>query len=267
MSGKGMYTAVSGAIAQSARMDTIANNLANVNTTGFKKDRQIFNEYLTAYEKMPDSMQIGRIPASVESFYDMNGGDKSYVDSAGTYTSFTQGSLKNSGSNLDMAIEGKGFFEVLTPEGVRWTRNGSFQLDNSGKLTTKDGFPVLREGANDPAQRVIQLGDRNVTVTDRGDVYTGDNLIARMSVVSFVDPDQIQKQGSSLYKLKENSTATPLAAVDARVHQGFIEGSNVNAVEEMTEMITAQRLFETTQQAIKAYDHMDEKLIGGLGKL
>src|SRR4051812_1771409 len=106
MSTKGVYTAVSGAIAQSSRLDTIANNLANANTTAFKKDKQVFNEYLTAHEKMPDTMEVPRVPASVESFYDMNGGDKSFVDAAGTYTNFTQGTLKNTGSNLDMALEG-----------------------------------------------------------------------------------------------------------------------------------------------------------------
>lgn len=264
---KGMYTAVSGAIAQSARLDTIANNLANANTTAFKKDRQVFNEYLTAHEKMPNTMEVPRIPASIESFYDMNGGDKSYVDSAGTYTNFSQGALKSTGSPLDVAIEGKGFFEILSPQGVRWTRNGSFQMDGNGRLVTKEGYPVLHEGTQDPTQRTIQLGDRNVTVTDHGDIYQGDNLVARLSVVDFTDPDQIQKQGNSLYKLKENSTATPLAANAVRLHQGYVEGSNVNVVEEMTDMITAQRLFETTQQAVKAYDHMDEKLISGLGKL
>src|SRR4051812_3767067 len=186
MSSKGIYTAVSGAMAQSSRLDTIANNIANANTTAFKKDKQVFNEYLTAYEKQPDTMQVPRVPASVESFYDMNGGDKSYVDSAGTYTSFQQGSLKSSGSNLDCAIEGKGFFEVLTPQGVRWTRNGSFQIDNSGKLATKDGFPVLKDGTGDPAARAITIGDRNVTITDRGDIYNGDNQIGRLAVVSFV---------------------------------------------------------------------------------
>ncbi len=267
MSGKGMYTAVSGAIAQSSRLDTIANNLANANTTAFKKDRQIFNEYLTAYEKMPDTMEVPRVPASVESFYDMNGGDKSYVDSAGTYTNFSQGLLKNTGSTLDLAIEGKGFFEVLTPQGVRWTRNGGFQIDGTGKLVTKEGYPVLRDGFQDPAQRTLQLGDRNITVTDRGDIYQADNLVGKISVVNFSDPDQIQKQGNSLYKLKENSTLAPVAAADYKLHQGYVEGSNVNVVEEMTDMITAQRLFETTQQAVKAYDHMDEKLINSVGKL
>ena len=98
MSSKGIYTALSGAMAQSSKLDTIANNLANVNTTSFKKDRQMFQEYLTAYEKNPDVIAVPRIPASVESFYDMQGGDKSYVDSAGTYTNFDQGGLKQTGN-------------------------------------------------------------------------------------------------------------------------------------------------------------------------
>jgi flagellar basal-body rod protein FlgG len=262
-----MYTAVSGAIAQSARLDTIANNLANANTTGFKKDRQVFNEYLTAYEKLPDTMQVPRVPASVESFYDMNGGDKSYVDTAGSYTSFAQGTLKNTGSTLDFSIENKGFFEILTPQGVRWTRNGAFQIDGTGKLVNKEGYPVLKEGAGDPNQRIIQIGDRNITVSDHGEVYQGETQVGRLALVDFIDPEQVQKQGNSLYKLRDNSNATPVAASDAKVHQGFLEGSNINVVEEMTDMITAQRLFETTQQTIKAFDHMDEKLISGLGKL
>lgn len=267
MSGKGMYTAVSGAIAQSARLDTIANNLANANTTAFKKDRQVFNEYLTSYEKMPDTMEVPRVPASVESFYDMNGGDKSYVDAAGTYTNFTQGNLKNTGSPLDIAIEGKGFFEVLTPQGLRWTRNGSFLIDGTGRLVTKEGYPVLRDGAQDPTQRSIVIGDRNVMVSDRGDIYQGENLLGKLAIANFADADQLQKQGNSLYKLKENSSAAPTPASEYKLHQGYVEGSNVNVVEEMTDMIAAQRLFETTQQAVKAYDHMDEKLISGVGKL
>lgn len=267
MSVKGIYTAVSGAIAQSNRLDTIANNIANSNTTAFKKDRQVFNEYLTSYEKGPDTMQVPRVPASIESFYDMNGGDKSYVDTAGTFTNFSQGSLKPTGSSLDVAIEGNGFFEVLTPEGVRFTRNGGFLIDGTGTLVTKDGFPVLKEGAGDPTQRSIQLGDRNVTISDRGDVYVGDNQVARLAFVAFSQRDVLQKQGNSLYKIRENSQATPVAAVEGKLHQGYIESSNVNVIEEMTDMISAQRLFETTQQAVKAYDHMEEKLIGGLGKL
>ncbi|HEX4922791.1 MAG TPA: flagellar hook basal-body protein, partial [Bdellovibrionales bacterium] len=137
MSTKGVFTAVSGAMAQSARMDTIANNIANVNTPAFKKDGQLFREYLTSYEKQSDVIEAPRDPATIESFYNMQGGDKSYADNIGTYTDYTQGSLKQTGNPLDLALEGKGFFEVLTPQGIRYTRNGTFHQDAEGRVVTK----------------------------------------------------------------------------------------------------------------------------------
>lgn len=267
MSSKGIYSAVSGAIAQSSRLDTIANNLANVNTTGFKKDRQVFSEYLSAYEKPNDVIQVPRIPASIESFYDMQGGDNAYVNPAGTYTNFEQGGLKSTGSPTDIALEGKGFFEVLTPDGVKFTRNGVLQVDGNGRLVTKEGFPILREGQNDPTQRTLQVSSRNITVSQAGDVYDGGNLLGRLSVVEFANPDELQKVGSSNYTQKQNAQLPPQPAREARIHQGFVETSNVNVVEEMTDMITANRVFEATQQAIKAHDQMDDKLINQVGKV
>ena len=268
MSGKGIYAAVSGAMAQSSRLDTIANNLANVNTTAFKKDRQVFSEYLSAYEKPNDVIQVPRVPASIESFYDMQGGDTAYVNPAGTYTNFSQGLLKATGSPFDVAIEGRGFLEVLTPQGLRWTRNGALQVDGEGRLVTKEGHPVLRSGQNDPAQRMIQLASRNVTISHAGDVYDGGNQVGRISVVDFAENDALQKVGNSYYSLKENfGEEAPIAAAESRIHQGFIEGSNVNVVEEMTDMITANRVFEATQQAIKAHDQMDDKLINQAAKV
>lgn len=263
---KGIYTAVSGAMAQDARLDTIANNLANVNTAGFKKDRQVFNEYLTAYEKQPEVIEVPRIPASVESFYDMQGGDKSYVDSNGTYTSFSQGPLKTTGSPLDFCLEGKGFFEVLTPQGVRYTRSGGFQVDANGRLVTKNGDPVLRQGNQDPAQRMIQVKGRKLTVSASGDIYEGGARVGRFSLLNFLKPDDLQKVGGTYFQMKADATTTPVVAENIKVHQGALEGSNINVVDEMTNMITAERTFQATQQAIKAFDHMDDKLINGVGR-
>ncbi|HRO68072.1 MAG TPA: flagellar hook basal-body protein, partial [Pseudobdellovibrionaceae bacterium] len=144
MSLKGVYTALSGAIAQTQKLDTIANNIANVNTPGFKRDEVTFQEYLTANEKEQQVMNVPRVPASIESFYDMQGGDKSYVDLKGTFTDQSQGSLRPTGNKFDIAIDGKGFFEVMTPQGVRLTRAGNFTMDGNGRLVTKDGFPVLK---------------------------------------------------------------------------------------------------------------------------
>jgi len=267
MSSKGIYSAVSGAMAQSSRLDTIANNLANVNTSGFKKDRQIFSEYLSAFEKANDVIQVPRIPASIESFYDMQGGDNAYVNPAGTYTNFEQGTMRSTGSAMDVAIEGRGFFEVLTPQGVRWTRAGALQVDGNGRLVNKEGHPLLREGQQDPSQRLIQLNSRNVTISQAGDLFDGGNNIGRLGVVDFDNLDDLQKVGGSLYALKGNARSQPRPASEMRVQQGFIEGSNVNVVDEMTEMIAANRVFEAAQQAIKAYDQMDDKLINQVGKV
>ena len=266
MSSKGIYTALSGAIAQSAKLDTIANNLANVNTTSFKKDQQMFQEYLTAYEKNPDVIAVPRIPASIESFYDMQGGDKSFVDSEGTYTDFTQGHLQATGNTNHFGIDGKAFFEVLTPSGVRWTRNGSFVRNVQGQLATKEGHLVLREGQGDPAQRTINLGTNAMTVSQNGQIFSNGAEAGRLALVEFDKHDVLDKVGSSLYKLKNNAQVTPKVSTGVVVQQGYLEGSNVNIIQEMTEMIAASRVFESTQQAIKAFDQMDDKLINQVGK-
>lgn len=266
MSSKGIFTALSGAMAQSQRLDTIANNIANANTASFKKDQQTFSEYLTANEKPVDVIQVPRVPASIESFYDMQGGDRGYVDASGTYTSFSQGQLRPTGSTMDMALEGKGFFEILTPQGVRLTRNGQFKIDNNGSLVTKDGFPVLREGSQDPAQRKINVDGRNLTVSKSGDIYSAGNLAGRLSVVEVANPDSLQKVGNSSYALKANYAETPFPATETEVQQGFVELSNVNMVDEMTDMITASRSFEAAQKAMKAFDQLDEKLVNNVPK-
>ncbi len=269
MSVKGVYTALSGAMAQSLQMDTIANNIANVNTPGFKKDTQVFNEYLTANEKEQTGMPVPRIPASIESFYDMQGGDQSFVDSKGTFTDFSQGSLKRSGNPLDMAIDGDGFFEVATPDGVKLTRAGNFTMDGNGRLVTHEGHFVLSAGGEgaDPASRAITLdGNQMLTVNDRGDIFQGTELVSRVSVVTVPDRDALQKMGNSLYGFKAGHNPEIQNKENASIRSGFIETSNVNVVQEMTDMIKTQRIFESTQKAISAYDSMNDKLVNVVGK-
>lgn len=270
MSTKGIYTALSGSLAQSLKIDTIANNIANVNTTGFKKDQQTFSEYLTANEKEQEVIQVPRVPASIESFYDMNGGDKGFVDSAGTFTNFEQGSLKSTGGKLDVAIDGKGFFEVSTPAGVQLTRAGNFSIDGNGTLVTKDGFPVLLEGANEasPEQRTVRFsGQAQAVISDGGEIFEGDRRLGKISLVQVNNLDALQKVGNNNYSFKSNMTPDLVSVAQPNLKQGFIETSNVNIVNEMTDMIMAQRVFEGTQKAIQSYDAMADKLINVVGNV
>lgn len=266
---KGVYTALSGAIAQSTKLDTIANNLANVNTPGFKRDQQVFQEYLTANEKAPTTIPIPKDVAAIESFYNMQGGDKSYVDAKGTFTDFSQGSLKSTGNSLDVAIDGKGFFEVATPGGVRLTRAGNFTLDGNGQLVTKEGYPVLLAGGEgaDPAARTIRIqGTEPLSISDGGDVYEGTQNLGKISVVTVNNPDSLQKMGGSLYSFKSNIAPDMQTIANPSLRQGFLETSNVNIVQEMTDMISTNRVFESTQKAISAYDQMADKMVNVVGK-
>lgn len=269
MSLKGVYTALSGSMAQSLKMDTIANNLANVNTPAFKKDQQVFQEYLTANEKPPSVIQVPKVPASIESFYDLQGGDKSYVDTKGTYTVFEQGGLKPTGNSLDVAIDGDGFFEVATPTGVKLTRSGNFTLDGNGQIVTKEGFPVLKSGVagEDPSTRTLKFnGQGSITITDTGDVLEREQLVGKLSLVKVANLDGLKKIGNSLYDFKSNQNAEVLGIQNPSLKQGFLETSNVNIVQEMTDMIQTQRIFESTQKAIGSFDSMTEKLVNVVGK-
>ena len=259
MSTKGIYTALSGAMAQTLKMDTIANNIANVNTTGFKRDQQTFGEYLTAVEKEQQVMNIPRVPASIESFYDMNGGDKGFVDSAGTYTNFEQGSLKATGGKLDVALDGPGFFEVSTPNGIRLTRAGNFTIDGNGQLVNKDGHAVLLENSQDSnisaEERAVKFsGNQTVYISDAGEIFDGETKMGKLSVLNVTNPESLQKIGNNNYDFKPNMAPQVVSVASPRMKQGFIETSNVNIIHEMTDMIMAQRVFEGTQKAMKTYD-------------
>jgi flagellar basal-body rod protein FlgF len=263
LSTKGIYTALSGARAQAQRLDTIANNIANVDTTGFKKDTQVFKEYLTAHQKNSDVIETPKVPASVESFYDLKGGDKGYVDNDGTFTNFKQGALKPTGGSLDFALEGRGFFQVATPAGVRMTRNGSFGINGEGVLVSKEGHPVLAAGNPQapPEQRVIRVQDRNINVALDGQVTQAGEVIGRLALVNIENEEALRKVGNSMYKVKENYVPQINMQPEVHVKQGFLEKSNVNIVEEMTRMIGATRTFEANQRAMKAYDQMNNKLV------
>ncbi len=267
MSGNGIYAALSGAMAQSQRLDTIANNIANVDTTGFKKDGQVFSDYVTVEQKPIETNTVPRITASVNSFYNTQGTETAYVDSHGTFTDFGQGALKITGNPLDVAIEGHGFFEVQTPSGVKLTRNGAFKINAQGELVTSDGYPVLRAGNSNPSNRIIHLTSGNLTIGYSGDIFENDNPLGKLAVVNVKDTDALQKVGNSLYTLKPNYKETPHQANNFKIHQGYLEMSNVNIVNEMTKMIEATRTFQANRNAMHTFDQMEGELDNDVPKV
>ncbi len=259
---KELWVPLSGAIAQQAQIDTLANNVANANTPGFKEDSLIFKEHLTALEKGHDQIDLPENKEfAPEDFYHSYGAENSFVKIDGTYTNFTQGTLAPTNGPLDVAIKGNGFFSVLAPNGVRYTRKGSFSLAKDGTLVTDQGFPVLAKGDSslNPKNNLIKFSslDGPIKINHQGEIFMGNVKTGDLGVVEFKDPKALLKEGSSLYinRTQENISTQS----NSVVHQGFQEESNVNVINEMTKLIKANRNFESIQRAIKTYDNMASK--------
>ncbi|MET0675062.1 MAG: flagellar basal-body rod protein FlgF [Bradyrhizobium sp.] len=212
------------------QIDVVANNVANVNTNGFKADQQLFEEYLTS--------------GAHEDNFQSRDRRISYVQDRGTYRDFTQGPLQSTGNPLDVAITGGGFLAVQTAGGERYTRDGNLHISNTGQLVTAAGDAVL--GTGGPV--VFQPTDHDITVTPDGTVTVveGDNrtdsIRGRLRVVNFADPQAAQKQGNNLYAATDGAVPQP----DAKsvVRQGVIEKSNVSAVGEMSHMVEVMRSYQ-----------------------
>ncbi len=278
---KGLWPAVSGSIAQSEHLDAIANNLANVNTDGYKKDQVSFRSVYSSALTAAQIEDIPRKPPTEKDFHRTDGAETAYVIQDGTHTDFAQGRAKVTGSPLDVAIEGKGFLEVLAPQGARFTRQGSLRLGQDGALVTMEGFPVLSKGGGggengaapvsreELAGRAIRIDPSKsiqVSITSDGKIFQGREQVGEMSVVEFVDTKLLTKEGSSLYR-NESPANISADAKNTSVRQGMLETSNVNSVQEMTEMLKATRMFEANQKVVKTYGEMESRVVNDIGKL
>jgi flagellar basal-body rod protein FlgG len=186
--------------------------------------------------------------------------------------------LVPTGNSFDNAISGPGFFEVLSPNGVRYTRKGSFSINNEGKLVTDQGFLVLSKDAPPtvaadgkltlsapPESRAIVVGKNKFSISQDGDVYSGDNKIANISLAEFNDIHALKKEGNALF-INPDQKNVKVGEMKTSIHQGFVEQSNVNAVTEMSSLINANRNFETIQRVIKTYDSMSGKAVNEISK-
>ena len=274
---RGIYTGASGMIAQTHRMDALANNLANVDVNGYKRDttiRKAFPELLI--NRMNDD-GLYKFPFGSAEMGPIVGGLGTGVETNELFTVFEQGALKETGNPFDLALDGDGFFTVMTDRGERYTRNGSFVLGQEGLLLNKDGFPVLGEDgpiqikANnfviDSQGRVWQnstfAGDPERLVSDSENEWENLELVDTLQLVDFRRTRYLQKQGESFWRATDESGA-PQTITDntrPRVEQGFLEGSNVNPVREMVNMIEVNRAYEANQKMIQTQDSLAERLI------
>lgn len=287
----GLWTAVSGGMAQSHNVDTIANNIANINTTGFKKDAAVFKEYLTAYEN-PEAADP-QIPQTIykdSDFYHHHGKEHAMVQAQKNHTDFSQGILQPTNKPFDFAIDGKGLFLIQTSEGkTQFTRNGHFKVTADGFLVTNEGSRVLGTTGGIEGQKFSATGDvpknesgealatpvnlndalasgKKVYVKPGGDIYAGNALIAKVIVAEFDNTKDLRKKTDSLIE-NTNPANTWQVSKESKVLQGFLEGSNVNPIEEMVNLLRANRNFEANMKAIRAYNDMAGKEANEVGKL
>jgi flagellar basal-body rod protein FlgF len=215
-------------------LDMISQNLANANTNGYKRSLPIADISVTQFESV---------------LADFAAGVRQQVPIIADHVDGSQGALKFTGNPLDLAIEGAGFFELETSDGVRYTRRGAFALDVNGRLATADGHIV--NGLNG---EIRLSGTAEPKIDAQGRIWEGENMTAQLKLVRFEDATPLQRVNGGLYVF--NGKAASEMSVTGGVRQGHLEASNVTVMDEMVRMITTTRHFETTQKVITGYDEM-----------
>lgn len=249
---RGLYTSYTGMLNEQYRMDIMSNNLANADTTGFKKEGSTSQAYAEVMAvKIKDWTERPNTPKRL-------GNMSLGVKIGETYTDFSQGSLRDTGNTYDIALGGKGFFniEFTSKSGetsTKYTRDGGFTITKDGYLVTKDGDYVL--GENGRIQLSTTAGS---TVFDRnGDIYQDDRLVASLKISDFEDTNYLTHYGETMWDAKEG--AVEIDAEDPEIHQGYLEMSNANVVKEMVNMITISRQYESNQKMLTTFDDTLEK--------
>jgi len=244
--------------AQQTQLDTISHNLANASTNGFKRAHAVFEDlmYQNLRQAGSSTSEQSQLPTGLQVGLG--------VRTVATSRSFTQGSLQQSGNNLDVAIQGNGFFQITMPDGtINYSRDGAFQVNSQGQIVTSNGLPVAN-GITVPANatNVSISADGNVTANIPGNVAP--QPIGTIALASFINPAGLEPRGQNLFAETAASgqpnTGTPGANGLGQLMQGFLETSNVNVVQELVTMIQTQRAYEMNSKAIQTSDQMLQKL-------
>lgn len=226
------------------QMNVIANNMANINTAGFKSDHLKFEEYIMPIAQMTENQ----------------GRDKnlSYVHTAGQFRNYSDGGLEQTGNQFDVALSGKGWLVAQTPDGERYTRNGQLQLNAQGQLITNQGYPILGDGG----PITFTPEDGKVSIASDGTISTAQGQKGKLRVVEFASLDGLKKEGTSLY----SSPQAGQPSTNTRVMQGMVERSNVQPIVEMTKMLETVRAYTNATQALGKAQELRSDAIEQLGQ-
>ncbi|WP_339644088.1 flagellar basal-body rod protein FlgF [uncultured Pelagibacterium sp.] len=225
------------------QMDVVANNLANINSTGFKAEAILFEEYV--------------MPVASDRSFPSGSQQLSYVQDWATMHDLAAGSMTQTGNPLDVALAGEGFLAVEAPEGTRYTRNGAMEINSDGVLVTQNGFPVLSDGGN---PIVFGAGETDIAITAEGEITSSAGNKGSLAVVEFENPQELTRTGDTMF-----AGGTPLAVSTTRVVQGALERSNVSGVGEMTEMIRVTRAYSSLADLMNKQDELRRSAIQRLG--
>ena len=256
-----IFTPLSGALAQERVLEIVANNLANVTTTGFKEEKVSFKlSEAEPNDKYNEPLPPANFTTNLEDLYPLRGNDIAYVSISEVTKDFSQGPAVQTQNPLDLMIEGNGFLSVQTPDGIRYTRSGALTLDGEGTLVDDFGAPIL--GKKGP----IVLDSSDLEINHMGEIYQDGELVDTLQLSQVKNPQFMERIGFNRYHyIGPESELTNVK--HAAVKQGFLEGSNVNAIKNLTNMIIAHRSYEAYQKTIQNYDKMMEKSSNTLGEV
>ena len=253
---RGIYPILSGALAHERRMQVFANNMANVNTAGFKQDEQAFKAIFPKYHAVIPTIGHGAGLAQQIVARPFGTTERAFVAPHTMKTTFDAGRIRMTGNPLDLAIQGKGFFEVETPQGARYTRNGMLSLDNQRRLVNGLGYPVMGTKGE------IKIPPGKLEITPQGDIRVDDKPVATVKVMEFPDEEMPVKSAEGLFSSDKGKPVK-----NPQLLAGHIEESNVNSIGEMVKMIEGMRSYESSQKLIQTLDRMAEMAIQDIGRV
>lgn len=268
----GYYAATGAMVTQFNKLDVISNNLANVNTTAFKRDDVVIGDFKRIFQETQEELPIKNHTKEAAKY--LNAAIDRVPQVSEQYVEFRQGGLKRTGNQLDFALKRKdAFFMVETPQGIRLTQNGSFNINQDGILTTKEGYPVLPATYFQNKQYITVNSNNSFTVDKTGNIYSadlangfteGENPVGRLFIAQSNDMKSLTKEGTNLYKFDDEKDIKDLQNADV-VAQGFIETSNINPVKEMVGLIETNRMIEMYQKVMTS--HMNDLNNDAINKL